>query len=215
MKNPTSRAKLLRTPLAIADASQAFVKFFGGSRQKDRLALSCHVIDAVKAGEYHRVLGYPTSKRRPRQVRDGDIMFISQMTKEPNDHRIFGWATVMSHRDGVDEATKEEIALRPWRKKYGVYVRVAPEGVGAEFLDGRMEDGVSLNELMDTLRHDSFASTQRNAAAGEGNIYPRRSISQKPHILLSEEGFGWLTERLQKAFIKHDQIPLEDIKKSD
>ena len=214
MKNLTSHAKLLKIPPEIADTPQVFVKFFGGSSQRDRLEFSHPVINAVKDGEYHRVLGYPTSKRRPRQVQDGDIMFISQMTKNPNDPRVFGWATVMSHRDGVDEATKEEIALRPWRKKYGVYVRVAPEEVGAEFLDGRMEDGVSLKDLMDTLGPDSFASTQRNAAAGRGNINPFRSISQKPHILLSEEGFTWLARRLQEAFARHGQIPLEDIEKS-
>ena len=74
-----------------------------------------------------------------------------------------------------------------------------------------MEDGVSLNELMDTLGADSFTSTQRNAAAGRENINPRRSISQKPHIMLSEEGFSWLAQRLQNAFARHGQIPLGDI----
>ena len=204
-----------KTPSAIADASQAFVKFFGGSSQEShRLDLSHSIIKAVKDGEYDRILGYPTGGNRPRQVHDGDVMFIAQMTKEPNDHRIFGWATAMRHRDGLDEATDEDIARRSWRKDYAVYIRVDQGGFGAEFLKGTMKDGVSLRELMDTLESDSFAPTQRNAAAGTGNTDPRWSIVRKPHIQLSKEGFAWLTERLQEAFAKHGKIPLVDIEKS-
>ena len=209
-----NHAKPLKTPPAIANASQAFVKFFGVGTAKGRIDLSDRVIDIVRIQECHRVLAYPTGFH-PRQVQDGDVVFISRMTKNPNDHRIFGWAIATKHRDGLDEATDEDITRCPWRKEYGSYIRVDEEGFEAEFLDGTMGAGVSLYDLMKVLGSDSFASTQRNASAGKGNTDPRKSIARKPHIQLSEKGFAWLTDKLQEAFAKHGKITLNDIEESD
>ena len=212
--DPVNHAKPLKVPPAVANASQAFVKFFGVGTAKGRIDLSDRVIDIVRIQECHRVLAYPTGTH-PRQVQDGDVVFISRMTKNPNDHRIFGWAIATKHRDGQDEATDEDIARCPWRKEYGSYIRVDEEGFEAEFLDGTMEAGVSLYELMKALGSDSFASTQRNASAGKGNTDPRKSIVRKPHIQLSEKGFAWLTDKLQEAFAKHGKISVKDNEKSD
>ena len=206
-----NHAKSFKVPQAVASASQAFVKFLGTG--KERVALNFPIIDEIKNSGCSQFLSYPT-KKRPRQVKDGDVMFISRTTKdiscptkkEQNDHRIFGWAIATGHREGKDEATKGDIKRRKWREKYGAYVRVDEEGFETEFLTGRMKNGVSLNELMDTLKSDSFASTQRNAAAGRGNTDPRKSIRQQAHIQLSEEARAWLTERLQEAFTKHRKI---------
>ena len=56
--------------------------------------------------------------------------------------------------------------------KWPRYIRVHH----AEFVAGTMENGISLNELMDTLGTDSFVPTQRNAAQGQGkNTNPRRA----------------------------------------
>ena len=212
--DPANHAKPLKLPPAVANASQSFVKFFGVGTTKGRIDLSDRVIDIVRIQECHRVLAYPTGTH-PRQVQDGDVVFISRMTKKPNDHRIFGWAIATKHRDGLDEATDEDIARCSWRKEYGSYIRVDEEGFEAEFIDGTMGDGVSLYEFMKALEFDSFASTQRNASVGKGNTDPRKSIARKPHIQLSEKGFAWLTEKLQEAFARHGKISLSDIDKSD
>ena len=201
-----NRVKSFKIPPAVANASQAFVKFFGTG--KNRIELSHPIIDMIRVQECHRFLAYPTSSYRPRQVQDGDVMFISRMTRKPNDHRIFGWAIATRHRDRLDKATDEHIARHPWRKKYGIYIRVDEEGFEAEFLDGTMENGISLNEVMDTLKSDSFTATQDNVARGEGNTNPRSSIARKPHMRLSEEARAWLTERLLEAFATHGKISL-------
>ncbi|MEI4232629.1 hypothetical protein [Roseovarius sp. D22-M7] len=45
-----------------------------------------------------------------------------------------------------------------------------------------MENGVSLNELMDTLAAESFAPTQRDAARGKGNATRKRHTGNKPPL---------------------------------
>ena len=57
----------------------------------------------------------------------------------------------------------------------------------AEYVDGTMKNGVSINELMETLGADSFKSTQQNAARGERNINPRAAYGQQPQVQLSAE----------------------------
>ena len=186
-------------PEVVADADQAFVKFLGEG--KDRVPITFSTIDAIDATGCHWALCYP-KKRRPRGPRDGAIMFIGQLTDEP-DIRIFGRAIGMKHEPGRDDATVEEIKDRTWKEKWPAYVRVHH----AEFVAGTMGNGVSLNELMAVLDSDSFASTQRNAAHGEGNTEPRKAYMQQAAVELSPEGFAWVNERLQAAFDVHGKVP--------
>jgi hypothetical protein len=78
-----------------------------------------------------------------------------------------------------------------------------------------MENGVSLNELMDTLGADSFAPTQRNTLRGEGNTDPRKAYRQQAAAELSAEGFSWLGERLQAAFDEHGMVPQDTLDQLD
>ena len=112
----------------------------------------------------------------------------------------------MKHHPGRDDASAEDIARRPWKREYPRYIRVHR----AAFVAGTMANGVSLNELMDTLGSDSFASTQRNAAIGSGNTDPRRAYRQHASVELTPQGSAWLCERLQAAFDQHGKVP-EDI----
>ena len=68
----------------------------------------------------------------------------------------------MAYREERDDATQADIDRRPWRARWSRYIRVHH----AEFVDGTMDNGVSLGELMSALGADSFASTQRNATRG-------------------------------------------------
>jgi hypothetical protein len=60
---------------------------------------------------------------------------------------------------------------------------------------------------MDDLGADAFASTQRNAALGEGNIDPRHAYRQAAHVELSAQGLEWVRDRLQAAFDEHGTVP--------
>jgi hypothetical protein len=188
----------------VADAEQGFVKFSGTSA--DRSDRSVSVVNQVRASGHHWAVSYPRGKR-PRQVRDGAIMFIGRLVAEPNDTMIYGRAVGMQHVPGRDDATPEEIAERPWKTNWPHYVRVHH----SEFLAGNIGDGVPLSELMDALGADAFAPTQRNARRGTGNLDPRKAYRRQAAVELSREGMAWLNERLEQAFARHGKIPAAEL----
>ena len=190
--------------IGAADVPQAFVKFLGQSSNREPLSWS--TLGEIKSAGCHWAVAYPRSKR-PTGVMDGALMFIARLTSDPNDIRIFGRAVGLAHRPGRDDATLEDIALRPWKGQWPRYVRVHD----AEFVSGTMANGISLNELMETLGAESFASTQRNARRGEGNADPRRAYLRQPAVELSREGLAWLSERLDAAFETHGKVPADTL----
>lgn len=198
----------VRMPTVVTDASHAFVKFLGEGN--NRVPLSFSTIEEIKRAGCHWAVAYPASKR-PSGVGDDAVIFIARLTQDPNDIRVFGRAIGMKHEPGRDDATPADIAQRPWKAQWPRYIRVHH----AEFVAGTMENGVSLNELMDTLGADAFAATQRNAARGEGNTDPRRAYRQQAAVELSGEGISWLGERLQTAFEEHGKVPPDTLDKLD
>lgn len=112
---------------------------------------------------------------------------------------------------GRDDATPEDIELRPFKATWPRYVRVS----SAEFVAGPMSNGVSLNELMDALGSDSFLPTQRNAQRGEGNTDPRRAYMQQAAVELTNEARGWLADRPQLAFDQRGTVPQDTLDKLD
>ncbi len=191
---------------AVSEAGQVFVKFLGTA--KDREPLSFETLGEVKRAGCHWALAYPASQR-PRIVRDGDLMFIARMTKEPNDMRIFGWAVGMEHQRGRDDATADDVSVRPYKAKWSRYVRVHH----ASFVAGTLAHGVSLNDLIDALGPEAFATTQENAAdeEGDGNTDPRAAMRRKAAVRLSREGAAWVTEQLETAFALHGTIPQSEL----
>ena len=71
----------------IAEAPQAFVKFLHVS--SDRVPLTFSTIEEIKRAGCHWAVAYPATKR-PRNVNDDAIMFISRLTHDPHDIRVFG-----------------------------------------------------------------------------------------------------------------------------
>jgi hypothetical protein len=175
----------------LAADGQYFVKFFGSARE--RTSLDEPIEETVLRSGCHWACTYG---KRPRSIDDGARMFVARLTRGPNDIRIFGQAIGDRHRDRIDDATDEDIRSRPWKRDWPYYVRVRQP----EMLSGHLSDGVSLNELMNSFGENSFMSTQRNAARGQGNRNPRRSLSQQPQIELTLQAAAWLSSRLENAF---------------
>jgi hypothetical protein len=68
-----------------------FVKFFGqGTNRSPRERT---VLDAVKTSGSHRICTYPRG-RRPRAVREGDVMFTGHLVSGPDDIRVYGRAVL-------------------------------------------------------------------------------------------------------------------------
>ncbi len=196
------------TPPWVEDADQAFVKFFGISSLRAERSLP--VMAEVKRAGCHWACSYPKNKR-PRQVKDGALMFMARLAKEPNDIIIFGRAVAMAHVPGRDDATQPDIQLRDFKEKWPHYIRVHHP----EFVAGTMANGVSLNELMETLEENAFAITQENAIYNRNrkgheepkNTDPRRAYMQQAAVRLSSEGLAWLNTQLEEAFSVHGRIP--------
>jgi hypothetical protein len=81
---------------------------------------------------------------------------------------------LLQHVDAEDDATDEEIEVRPWKSQWPHYVRVYQ----AEFVAGSLASGVSRSRLLDALGSGALASTQRNGERGYGNVDPRAACRQ-------------------------------------
>ncbi len=197
------------TPLSwISYADQAFVKFFGKS--DDRASRSSLVFDEVKSSGCHWACTYPKDKR-PRQVKDGAVMFMGWLVNEPNDVLIFGRAVGMHYVPLQDDASIEDITNRSWKAQWPHYVRVHH----AEFVAGSLSNGVSLSKLMDDLGSNAFVPTQRNVARGQGNINPRKAYMRRASVELSPQGIAWLNDHLEAAFAQHGKLPPSMLKSLD
>ena len=185
---------------------QSFVKFLG--KGDNRAPRSTSTIEELKSGGCHWAACY---SRRPRQVKDGDVVFMGRLVSNRNDTIVFGRAIGKEYKVGYDDATDADIVFRPWKQTYPHYIRV----YDPEFLQGTLRNGVSLYDLMDELGADSFESTQRRAKRGESNINPRKSVSRQAAVRLSPEGFTWLSKRLEAAFSRHGKIPNNTLRDLD
>ena len=202
-----TKPPLTQMPQGVAHATQAFVKL--NSDSKKRRPLTVRTIEEITSGGSHWAVCYPAN-RRPRSAKNNAVIFIALFTRDSkgtDDIHVFGRAIGMEYREGRDDATESEKIDRMWKRKYPHYIRLHH----AEFVAGSLENGVSLNRLMETLESDSFASTQRNAARDSGNSDPRQSYKQHPAVELSQEGLRWLAEQLEAAFNAHGKVPKEDI----
>jgi hypothetical protein len=184
--------------------ARGFVKFFG--QGNNRSSRDRTVLDAVATSGSHRICTYPRG-RRPRAPRDGDVVFMGQLVRGPNDIVVYGRAIAKRYVEGRDDAAVEDVALRPWLERWPHFIRVH----GLEFVDGTLEQSVSLAELMDELGPHAFGPTAENADRGVGNVDPRQSIRQAAAIRLSEAGMSWLDEELQRAFGEFGKVRAEEI----
>lgn len=186
---------------AVHPTVPAHLKFFG--RANGRVPLSTDMLENVKDCGSHWAATYPF---RPRNVADGDVMFIGRLTSGPDDVMIHGRALALAHRETVDDASSEDLLLRPWKRDFPHYVRLHH----AEFVAGTLENGVSLNAAIKALGADVFVTTQEaveQKRRTKEDINPKRSLRQKPAIRLTPEAHAWINTQLDERFARHGQIP--------
>ncbi|PDT27065.1 hypothetical protein CO660_24885 [Rhizobium sp. L9] len=181
---------------------QSFVKFFG--RADNRASLSMGIDEEVIRSGSHWACTYPSGKR-PRQVRDGAIMFMARMVQARSDYIIYGRAIGREHRPILDDATPADVLARAWKENWPHYVRVHDP----VFINGPLSAGVSMVDMMTELGPDSFAPTQRNLNSGSGgNLNPRRAIMRKPHMELTPQAYKWIFDRLEKSLMRYGALDL-------
>jgi len=198
---------VLSEALAPLGRGGAFVKFLG--KADNRVQLSETVLSEIERSGAHWALGYPLSKR-PRQIRDGDIMFVGRMV-QPNDIQIFGVARGLQHDTERDVASEDDIAIRAWKRNWPNYIRV----YDGKFVAGTLANGVSLNRMMSTLGARSWRPTLENEQAGRGNLNPWTAYARKAGMQLTEEAHVWLQRELAQQFDLHGILPQADLDEAE
>lgn len=184
-------------------ATKHYIKFFATSG--DREPRSTTIIDFLRGSGAHNACTYPKN-RRPRRIKTGSTMYIAALVDDPRDIMIVGRAMAKAYEDGKDDATREDLRQRSWKGKWPHYIRVND----AEFVDGTLSNGVSLNNLMDSWKSDLFELTKRNVIAGSGNTDPRRAYLQRPDVELSIKGASWVRQSLETAFASNGKLDAEE-----
>lgn len=189
---------------SVDTTKQAFIVFLGRSEYRERAPLDKQIFDEIESRNCHWGI---RQRQHPISVQDGAVVFIGRFTRRPNDIRVFGRAIGMGSAYSEHDATDEDLPNNDWRREYPYYIRVH----GAEFIAGRLENGVSLNELMRSKGANSFALSKRHAAEGKENPNPRDAYRRKPKVELAAEGHAWLEVRLQDAFETYGKISQREL----
>lgn len=176
-----------------------YVKFFGTGQ--NRVPLTFTTKEEIDRALCHYACGFSQNKK-PRQIQDGDIVYMARMTYNPYDYAIFGKAEAIKFVDGRDEATAAEVVERPWKKDWPIYLRV----VNPVFIDGMMNDCVLLYDLIKALDYESFPSTQLHYENGERNINPYKSLSQQAYVKLTTKAVEWLEPKFQEALNRMGKV---------
>lgn len=182
-----------------------YVKFMGNA--DNRVDLNFSVKTEIEGALCHYACCFPINKK-PRQVKDEDIIFMARLTKNPNDYAIFGRAIALKFVDGRDETTENEKNERPWKNRWPNYIRVK----NPIFLDGTMGDCVFMQDLISKFDYDSFAATRKRYDDGDINVKPTKSLMQKAYIKLTHNSAEWLEQRFNDAINTFGQVDDEFIK---
>ncbi|MCG9971163.1 phospholipase D family protein [Christiangramia crocea] len=183
-----------------------FIKFFG--KADNRVELDFPVKEEIDRALCHYACGFPINKK-PRQVKDGDIIYMARMTENPNDYAIFGKATALKFKEGRDIASDIEKHEREWKKKWPVYLRVE----NPIFLNGTMSDGILLSDLMEKFEYDSFPSTRKRYDNGERDIEVKRSLMRKAYTRITHNSANWLDQQFEDALQITGKVPGSFLKK--
>lgn len=181
-----------KTKVFIKNEKSYYVKFFGTN--DNRVDFDFSIKEEIDRALCQYACCFPENKK-PRQVKDGDFIYMARMTHSPNDYAIFGRAEALAFVEGRDKPTKKELLERPWKKEWPVYLRVK-NGV---FIDGKMRDGILLSDLISKFDYCSFPSTLRRYEAGEKEIIPKRALMQKAYIGLTHDAAQWLDLKFNAA----------------
>mgnify|MGYP001619110148 FL=1 len=191
-----------------SDSKQYFIKFFGEGHNRANVNMA--IYEEVKRSGCHWACSYPT-KKTPRSVEDGAIIFMGRLVSNPKDIMIYGFAIGNKYKERRDDASAYDIKIRPWKKKWSRYIRVH----NAQFINGVLKDGISMYELMSKFDYNSFLPTLQNKINGNGNVNPRKAYSQQAAVELTTEAANWLLSEIEYKLKYYGKISDSVLSKVD
>ena len=162
-----------------------YIKFFG--KADNRVNFDFSIKEEIDAALCHYACCFPKNKK-PRQVNDGDVIFMARMTENPNDYAIFGRAIALKYTEGRDYVSDDELDERTWKEDWPIYLRV----IDPVFIYGTMAVCVLLSDLISKFDYDSFPSTRDRFDNGQENIVPTKSLMRKAYVKLTHNSAEWL-----------------------
>jgi hypothetical protein len=193
------------TKISIDKKRSYYVKFLGADWR--RAYLTSKTKDVIEESLCHYAVGFSISKT-PRQINDGDIIYMSRMTERPNNYAIFGKAEAIKFVDGRDEATENEKNERRWKRGWSLYLRVK----NPVFIKGVLGDCVLLYDLIKALDYEGFNSTSARYRKGERDINPYNSLRQQPYVKLTLKGAEWIETRFNGVLNRLGRVEEKFIK---
>ena len=156
-----------------------YIKFFGDTEH--RWMRNCAILNEVRRAESHAVAGFSRSKP-PSAFVQGDIIYLSRMVTQNNEHIIFGKATVADQFTlPRDEATESDIERIKFRNVWCYYLQL----INPIFILGNLSNGVELKSIIDLLGGEAFERT-RNGRGWLRSV--RQAFCNQPYIELTIQG---------------------------
>lgn len=186
----------------LENAENYFCKFSASS--SDRPSGTKLVEDWIKDCDF-TIGGFYPKNKRPRIVRDGDVMFPAVLCADPRDIFVIGRAYALKYVEGDDDATETDKAAqyKDWKNKWPHFIRFRD----GEYLDGAISAGVSLNALMAKFGSDSFV-TSRVRAKKDSGFAPQKSLRQQAAVRVTYEAAQWINAQLDARFLSLGTVGL-------
>jgi hypothetical protein len=150
--------------------------------------------------EAHSFIRFPKGKR-PTGVKTGDWIFFVLHSREPGgepDAYIVGRARAVAYRSLIDDMAAESDDPDDFARRYPHKLNLE----SVQIINGAVGEGIQAQSLMISLGSALFESTTRNVEKKGGNVDPRKSITQKSMIMLSEKGASETHRLLEQAFLR-------------
>lgn len=182
-----------------AESSHHWIKFIW--RRSDPAPID-REIQAIS--EYQGAVTFPPHPGHPRNIQSGHTVYHTAIA---NTYRGIDWlvygkgVAATNHRDGIDEFPKQHFLSYPDIARYPYLIWLNQ----IELIGGRIQDGISLHDIFDQLKDDTFVRSAHNANRGIQNTF-KSVIRQQSHLELTPAAVSLLNSKMEEAFAIYGKI---------
>lgn len=159
-------------------------------------------------GDTSCAITFPEKPGRPNEIKTGDRVYHAALTNgsRGRDWIVYGRGTIASaHRKGIDELPSETREKYPEAGRYPFLAWLS----NVDLIGKDLRYGVSLYELFDELKDDTFLWSQNQANNGKPGRHIESIRYHRSHIELTQEATELLDAKLEHAFEKSGKVHRE------
>ncbi|MEL3961301.1 phospholipase D family protein [Lysinibacillus endophyticus] len=176
----------------IEGISGARIKFEGNSENR----VSNKEIYVERKKLLHEYLNRTFYPHKPTSIDDDELIFIAMVSKDRFGNptpMIVGYAYTFAFED-INIINDNDSNYHKWNGRYPYYI----EFTNGKFIKTPIENGISLIELCNELKHKVYPGTINTPEIAVTDILKRHH--QKAHIRITNEAKNYLKARLDKIF---------------